>query len=304
MYNINRNAILVGIAVLAIVVTAALIYANNQGNNPLSFLGGSMSSEEVAKKAVDNLNQNVLQSGQTATLVEFSEESGVVKVKLDISGQQYDSYATKDGKLFFPEAIVIQGANNNNQNGNGNQTGNIKTFDITQQNHVRGNFDAKVTLVEFSDFECPYCEKHTPTLERILAEYGNDVRLVYKHYPLRDIHPNAQKAAEASECAAEQGKFWEYHDVLFDNQPTGLSTDKFKQWAVTLGLNAQQFNTCLDSSKYADKVQADVTEGGSKGVNGTPATFVNGELISGSVPFDQFKTKIDAILVAQNTQGK
>jgi len=121
------------------------------------------------------------------------------------------------------------------------------------------------------------------------------VRLVYKYFPL-DFHPNARKAAEAAECAAEQGKFWEYHDKLFINQPTGFGVDKFKQWAGELGLNAPQFNGCLDTGKYAQKVESELQEGTAKGVDGTPATFVNGKLISGAQPYDAFKKEIDSLL--------
>ena len=170
-----------------------------------------------------------------------------------------------------------------------------QTFNITKSDHVRGDFNAPVTLVEFSDFECPFCERHYPTMNQIIGNYKGKVRLVYKHFPL-SFHPNAQKAAESSECAGEQGKFWEYHDKLFENQPGGFSTDKFKQWAVELKLNAKKFNDCFDSGKYASKVQADSQEGAQKGVNGTPATFINGQLVSGAVPYEQFKQIIDSLL--------
>jgi protein-disulfide isomerase/copper chaperone CopZ len=165
-------------------------------------------------------------------------------------------------------------------------------FKITQDDHIRGDFNAPITLVEFSDFECPFCARHFPTLNKILSDYQGKVRLVYKHFPL-PFHPNAQKAAEASECAAEQGKFWEYHDKLFENFSQGYSLEKFKQWAKELGLDANRFNNCLDSGKYAQKVQKDIQEGNQKGVNGTPATFVNGQLISGALPYEAFKQIID-----------
>jgi len=168
-------------------------------------------------------------------------------------------------------------------------------FKITKDDHIRGNFDASITLVEFSDFECPFCGRHFPTLNKILSDYQGKVRLVYKHFPL-GFHPNAQKAAEASECAWEQGKFWEYHDKVFENQASGLSLEKFKQWAKELGLNTKKFNDCLDSGKYAQKVQADYQEGLQKGVNGTPATFVNGQLVSGALPYESFKKIIDSLL--------
>lgn len=171
----------------------------------------------------------------------------------------------------------------------------VQTFEVSQNDHVRGSFSAPVTLVEFSDFECPFCERIFPILNKILSDYQGKVRLVYKYFPL-SFHPNAQKAAEAAECASEQGKFWEYHDKLFENQPSGFSNDKFKQWAKDLGLNTTQFNSCLDTGKYAQKVQKDFQEGTQKGVNGTPATFVNGELVSGAQPYEAFKQIIDNLL--------
>lgn len=170
----------------------------------------------------------------------------------------------------------------------------IQTFEITKNDHVRGDFSAPITFVEFSDFECPFSARHFLTLNKILSDYRGKVRLVYKHFPL-GFHSNAQKAAEASECADEQGKFWEYHDKLFENLNIGYSTEKFKQWAKDLDLNSEKFNKCLDSDKYAQKVQADFQEGGQKEVNGTPATFVNGQLISGALPHESFKQIIDSI---------
>ena len=171
----------------------------------------------------------------------------------------------------------------------------LQTFSITRADHIRGDFNAPVTLVEFSDFECPFCERHYPVLNKILSDYKGKVRLVYKHFPL-GFHPNAQKAAESSECASEQGKFWEYHDKIFENQPSGFSIEKFKQWAKDLGLNSGKFNDCLDSGKFAQKVKDEQQEGVKKGVNGTPATFVNGKLISGALPYDSFKQEIDNLL--------
>jgi len=172
----------------------------------------------------------------------------------------------------------------------------LQTFSITKNDHVRGDFNAPITIVEFSDFECPFCEKHYPTLNKILGDYKGKVRLVYKHFPLSQIHPSAQKAAEASECASEQGKFWEYHDKVFENQPSGLSVEKLKQWARDLELNSSKFNNCLDSGKFAQKVTDNLQEGTTKGVNGTPATFINGQLISGAVPYDSIKQVIDNLL--------
>ncbi len=161
--------------------------------------------------------------------------------------------------------------------------------------HIRGNKNAKVKLVEYSDFQCPYCERHYPTIKQILAEYGDKVSFEYKHFPLNNIHPLAQPAAEASECASEQGKFWEYHDKIFENQRT-LSQATLTQWAQDLGLNMTKFNSCVQAGTYRTKVQEQAAEGAGMDVEGTPATFVNGQLVSGALPYEAFKQLIDAEL--------
>lgn len=164
----------------------------------------------------------------------------------------------------------------------------------SEARHIRGGKNAQVKLVEYSDFQCPFCARAHPTLQQILQEYGDKVSLEYRHYPL-NFHPFAQKAAEASECAAEQGKFWQFHDYIFEHQAE-LSLAALPQWADTLGLNTRKFKACLDSSKYASKVQAQFQEGSAKGVDGTPNTFVNGQPVVGAQPYEAFKQIIDAEL--------
>jgi protein-disulfide isomerase len=164
------------------------------------------------------------------------------------------------------------------------------------KDHIWGNKNAKVTLIEYSDFECPYCARHFDTIKQIQQTYSKDVRIVFRHFPL-SFHPNAQKAAEASECAGAQGKFWEMHDKIFEANKAGkMSVDQWKQDAKDLGLDTNKFNKCLDSGAMASVVSADQAEGSAAGVGGTPATFVNGELIEGALPFESFKAKIDAAL--------
>lgn len=167
---------------------------------------------------------------------------------------------------------------------------------ITADDHVVGGKDAKVTLIVYTDFECPYCSRHFDTTEEIIKAYGDKIKFVVRHFPL-SFHANAQKAAEASECASEQGKFWEMHDAIFAaNKAKDMSIDKWKAEAKNLGLNTTQFNSCLDSGKYANKVSQQASGGASAGVDGTPATFINGELVSGALPVDSFKAQIDKLL--------
>jgi protein-disulfide isomerase len=155
----------------------------------------------------------------------------------------------------------------------------------------KGPKDAPVTIVEFSDFQCPYCARVGPTLKELEKRYGDKLRLVFRDFPL-PIHPQAPKAAEAASCAAEQGKFWEMHDALFANQKA-LDVAALKQRASEIGLTAEAFAACLDSGKYADEWKADMDAAQSYGVNSTPAFFINGRLVSGAKPLDEFVAVID-----------
>jgi predicted DsbA family dithiol-disulfide isomerase len=157
---------------------------------------------------------------------------------------------------------------------------------------TRGPANAPVTIVEFSDFECPYCSGLFPTLQQVEKNYAQQVRIVYRQFPLSNIHPHAQKAAEASLCANEQKKFWEFHDSMFSNQKE-LSVPDLKQRAVDLKMDTQSFNQCLDSGRYVAAIQADIQEGASNGVNGTPALFINGRFLSGNQPYAAIKELID-----------
>lgn len=161
----------------------------------------------------------------------------------------------------------------------------------TEGEPAAGPEDAPVTIVEFSDFECPYCSRVVPTLKRVQEEYGDQVRLVFKQYPLPN-HPHAQKAGEASLCAHDQGKFWELHDAMFADQQN-LAPDALVAKAEGIGLDVAAFRECLQSGRYADAVEEDLREGARAGVSGTPAMFVNGRLVSGAVPYEQISQVID-----------
>lgn len=175
---------------------------------------------------------------------------------------------------------------------------------VTDSDHIRGDLSkAKVVLVEYSDFQCPYCGKHDPTMQQIMEDYGDDVAWVYRHFPL-SFHPNAVPAALASECASEQGKFWEFSDAMFAGQTAGLSgdadtTDAFIQkTAKSLGLDMTKFNDCVESEKYQSVIDDDYASGQAAAVSGTPATFVNGTLVSGAVPLASMKKIIDDAIAA------
>jgi protein-disulfide isomerase len=162
---------------------------------------------------------------------------------------------------------------------------------------AKGPVTAPVQIIEFSDFQCPYCQRANPTIQQVLSTYGDRVHFVYRHFPLPG-HPNARPAAEASQCAAEQGKFWPYHDKLFTS-PSQLGDAALKKHAAELGLDTSQFNTCVDSRKFKAQVDADAEAGQEAGVNGTPAFFINGRMLSGAQPFDAFKRIIDDELASK-----
>jgi len=154
-----------------------------------------------------------------------------------------------------------------------------------------GASDALVTIVTWSDFQCPFCSRVTPTIETLRKDYGKDLRYVFMHNPLA-FHTNARAAAIAAEAAGEQGKFFEMHDKLFENQ-RDLTEKNFIAWAKELGLNMKQFKRALDSSTLADKVDRQQKAGVALGARGTPAFFVNGRFLSGAQPVPAFKALID-----------
>lgn len=169
-------------------------------------------------------------------------------------------------------------------------------------NRMRGRADAPVSIVEFSDFQCPYCQKAYPTVQAVLAKYGDQVNLSYRDFPLRNIHPKAQSAAHASRCAGEQGKFWEYHDSLFE-LPNQLGDEELALHAATVGMDTEKFKACLDSDRYDDSIEQDVQAGMRAGVTGTPAFFINGILVSGAQPASVFEKTIESELAAHKQRS-
>ncbi|HVO21816.1 MAG TPA: thioredoxin domain-containing protein [Anaeromyxobacter sp.] len=165
---------------------------------------------------------------------------------------------------------------------------------VDTQGPAKGPKDAPIILVEFSDFQCPYCIRAEKTVVDLLAAYPGKIRLVYRDFPL-PIHPLAPKAAEASQCAQDQGKYWEMHDKLFAVDGK-LEVDNLKKYAREVGLDGDKFDKCLDSGDKAKVVAEHHKAGEDVGVTGTPAFFVNGRLISGAQPLDEFKKLVDAEL--------
>jgi len=166
------------------------------------------------------------------------------------------------------------------------------TVQVSPDDPSQGKADAPVTVVEYSDFQCPFCLRVMPTLKDLRTKYGDRVRLVWKDFPLTQIHPQAFVAAQAGNCAREQGKFWEYHDKLFANQ-SALTPDSLKKYAADTGLDAAKFNQCLDSSKYEARVEDALAAGNRLGISSTPTVYVNGRMINGAQPIEVFEAVVE-----------
>jgi protein-disulfide isomerase len=179
-------------------------------------------------------------------------------------------------------------------------TSQIVRYDVpVDDDPAIGPEDAPITIVEFSDYECPYCRKwHSEVFTKLQDEYPQQVRLVYRDFPLSSIHANAAPAAEAANCANEQGKFWPYHENLFSME-LGLSDEAYQKYATRLGMNVQSFQECMESNRYEAEVQADYQFAADLGVRSTPTFFINGIAIVGAQPFDVFKQVIDKELAGE-----
>ncbi len=169
-----------------------------------------------------------------------------------------------------------------------------KTTTVSAGNNIKGNPDAPITIIEFSDFQCPFSKRFYITLNQILDEYPYQVNWAYRHLP-SNFHPEARLAAEASECAAEQGKFWEFAEKLFEDQ-TKLGKSLYQELATDLELNMEQFNSCVASRKYEDKIEADYQDAIKMEIQKIPASFVNGELVLEAVPYETLKTVVEQAL--------
>ncbi len=202
-------------------------------------------------------------------------------------------------------------SNTNNTNttatANTNSAASISLAAVTSDDHIRGDLSkADVVLVEYSDLECPYCKQFHTTLQQMSEEYGDQVAWVYRHFPLESLHPKAPREAEATECAAELGgndAFWEYVDKIYEVTPSnnGLLDSQLPELAVEIGLDETKFTDCLDSGKYADKVQQQYQDAVSAGGNGTPYSVAISKdgtkvPVNGAQPYTSLKSTIDGLL--------
>ncbi len=175
---------------------------------------------------------------------------------------------------------------------------------VNENDHIKGSPNGVITLVEFSDFQCPACKAYAPILSELSRQFPDDLRIVYKHFPLRSIHPGAEPAARASEAAALQGRFWDMHDILFENQDAwgrAPSRNLFEKYAGDIGLDTEQFKRDYDSSIVRDKVTADSALSAELGLNSTPSFYLNGRKINNPLSVEEFADLIRAELAV--TQG-
>lgn len=251
-----------------------------------------ISTDDAGKQLVSFLNS---QGKGDVQLVSTVQEGSLYKSTVNFQGQDIPVYTTLDGKYVIPQVIPLSGlAAQPPQQPKENVEVNIG------DSPIKGSKEAKVTIVEFSDFQCPFCGKFfQETLSQIDKDYikTGKVKLVFKDFPL-DIHEKAQKAAEAARCVREQINdpgYYRMHDKMFTNQES-LSKENYKKWARELDVDGKKFDSCLDSGKFESVVKADLEYGQQLGVSGTPAFFINGKLVEGAQPYSVFKEIIDSEL--------
>lgn len=259
-----------------------------------------LSLSDAEQKALNYVNTNLLQPPFVAELKGSEDVGSMYKITLSVAGQEINSYLTKDGNLFFPQGFdtakdLVATANTTTDA----DVDTVKLDISIDDDAVKGNKDAPVTIVEFSEFQCPYCGKYfRESYPKIIKKYVDTgkVKYVFRDFPL-DFHPNAQKAAEAAECAGEQNKYYEMHDYLFENQDY-LEIENLIGYAKDLKLDTAKFNDCLDSKKMEAEVKEDLADGKKYGVSGTPTFFINGKMLSGAQPYSVFEKEIKTALDA------
>ena len=261
--------------------------------------GAALSLTEAEQRTLNFVNTQLLQPPFVAEVLSSEESNDLFKITLSVAGDSVDSYLTKDGELFFPQGFLLADLPPTSEESFDEPTPAPVTEVTTENDPFKGDENAPVTIIEFSDFQCPFCAQFSaetlPLLEENYLATGK-AKLVFKDFPLPS-HPEGQPAALAAACAQEQGVFWEFHDALFENQQA-LSTENYLAWATDLGMDEAQFTDCFESQKYLADVQDDIAQGSLAGVTGTPGFLINGKLLSGAQPFAVFAAEIDAALAA------
>ncbi len=245
--------------------------------------------QEIGSFAEKFVGNNLLgpESG-SIKVISVADHGYVYNVMLEIDGKSASTYVTKDGAYFFTSGIDVDKTEAVSEF---NTIADVKVGD----DPVLGNKDAKVTFIEFSDFECPFCVKFSlttmPDIKKNYVDTGK-IKVTFLNFPLENIHENSLDAAKASECAYKQGKFWEMHDMMFEKSPK-LSLVDLRNYAEDIGLDLPKFDECMASSAVLEDIAKDVASASDAGVSGTPAFFINGRFVSGAQPYEVFQQIIE-----------
>lgn len=284
--KLRQNPWILSTLVLAIVLIVLLATGFSIGS-------GNVKGDKAADNLINFINA---QGNGDAKLVSLKEDKGFYEITVEYQGTEIPVLTTLDGNFLVTDIVPINGEAVSDDTAQ-QEIPNEK-IEVTAGNSPSdGSENAQVTIIEFSDYECPFCERfYSETLPQIKEKYikTGKVKLVFKDFPL-SFHPSAQKAAEAARCArAQRGDtgYWKMHDKLFENQAS-LSIENYKKWAKEIGLNAGVFDACIDSDRYADDVKRDLSYGESLGITGTPGFFINGISLSGAQPFSAFEQIIE-----------
>lgn len=293
--SLRNNPWMVSTFVLGALFLVALFFATNGTQ-------ASLSGDDVSQKVLTALNA---QTGGGVTLNSVSQEGGLYRVDVSYQGDIVPVYATLDGTRLAFQVIPLDGSQPlPEQQPSVVPSTEPKVIDPARLANApfKGNANAPITIVEFSDYECPFCERfYTQTLPSIEQQYiaTDKVKFIYMNFPL-SFHPDAQKAAESALCVwAQKGNdgYWDMHDALFENQ-ADLSITNLKVLARGLSVDGTRFDQCLDSGQFTQRVQDELAYGQELGVTGTPAFFINGQELVGAQPFSAFEQVIEAELAA------
>ena len=273
------------LSTFVLVVLAVVVLAGSLGS--LSFTGNSISADEAG---------NII-GGITGYSIDSANEIEGYQINILYQGESVPFFVTKDGK-YAAQLSKMDDSTSGTDAGTGSYTGNVEVSE--DDDPVLGNADAPVTIIEFSDYQCPYCEKFwSETLPLIKKNYidTGKARIIYRDFPLSSIHPMAQPAAEAAECVRKISggsdvAYFKYHDKIFANQAS-LSESNLKSWAKQMGYS---IDSCLDSGEFADEVLGDMQDGSAAGISGTPGFIINGIPVSGAQPYSVFEQIIEGEL--------
>ncbi len=264
----------------------------------------AMDMQQLGNKTLAYIDENILKprglSGRLVNTSPYGDYLYRLDIEVSRGGKvQYVApvYVTRDGEILVIQLVNMSQPVHKPE---------PRRVQVSQDDDPAiGPSDAPVVIIEFSDYQCPFCRKfRLETLDKILETYRGKVRFVYRDFPLENIHVYALKAAEAADCAGEQGKYFEYHDVLFEKQDDWAQRGEvaFVEYAKQIGLDVESFKVCLASGRYEEEVRKDLQDGLRAGVTGTPAFFINGIPLKGAQPFEAFKAIIDSELAKREAE--